>query len=96
LVGANWTHDWAGTVAMTWDHAPKLMQLAPRVFAGMGYNGRGVAMATAMGGQVARAALGEPTDLPIIEPYRTPFHRFRKLGVFGTLVKGRLLDAMEG
>ena len=95
LETAEWTHDWAGTVAMTWDHAPKLMRLADRVYAGMGYNGRGVAMATAMGHQLARALLGEPTNLPITPLYKTPFHAFRKLGIFGTVLKGRMLDAMD-
>ena len=95
LNAAEWTHDWAGTVAMTWDHAPKLMRLADRVYAGMGYNGRGVAMATAMGYQLARASLGEPTDLPITPLYRTPFHAFRKLGIFSTVLRGRILDGMD-
>lgn len=95
LETAEWTHDWAGTVAMTWDHAPKLMQLADRVYAGMGYNGRGVAMATAMGHQLARAALGEQTNLPVSGLYRTPFHVFRKLGILGTVVQGRILDSMD-
>lgn len=95
LKGAKWNHDWAGTVAITWDHAPKLMALDEGVFAGMGFNGRGVAMATAMGGQLARAVRGEATDLPITDLYRTPFHAFRKLGVFSTLLRGRMLDRLD-
>lgn len=95
LQSARWTHDWAGTVAMTWDHAPKLMRLAEGAFAGMGFNGRGVAMATAMGLQLARAVMGEPTLLPVTGLYQTPFHAFRKFGIFSTLLQGRLLDRLD-
>ncbi len=95
LADVDWTHDWAGTVAMTWDHAPKLMRLADGVYAGMGFNGRGVAMATAMGGQLAHAVLDKPTDLPITGLYQTPFHGLRKLGIFGTLARGRILDRLD-
>ncbi len=80
---------------MTWDHAPKLMRLADGVYAGMGFNGRGVAMATAMGGQLAHAVLDKPTDLPITGLYQTPFHGLRKLGIFGTLARGRILDRLD-
>ena len=95
LKGVTWTHDWAGTVAMTWDSAPKLMQMDQGVLAGLGYNGRGVAMSTMMGALLARAARGEPTDLPVSAPFKTPFHAFRKLGVHWTVTKGRLLDRFE-
>ncbi len=95
LEGVRWEYDWAGYPAMTWDKAPKLMQLAPGVLAGMGYNGRGIAMATAMGRQLALAALGEDTALPIEPLYRTPFHAFHKLGIFTTVSKGRLLDRLD-
>jgi len=45
---AEWTHAWGGNVAMTTDHAPGLHLMAPNVVAALGYNGRGVGMATAM------------------------------------------------
>ena len=95
LKGVRWTHDWAGTVAMTWDSAPKLMQMDEGVIAGMGYNGRGVAMSTMMGAILACAAQGEATDLPITAPFKTPFHAFRKIGVQWTVTKGRFLDSLE-
>lgn len=95
LQSATWDHDWAGTVAMTWDHAPKLMRLADGVYAGLGFNGRGVAMSTAMGNQLARTVLGQPTLLPVTGLYQTPFHRFRKLGIFSTILQGRILDRLD-
>ena len=79
---------------MTWDGAPKLMRLADGVLAGMGYNGRGIAMATVMGDQMAREVLGEGTDLPVTPLYRTPFHAMRKIGLATTLAKYRVLDWM--
>ena len=95
LKGVKWTHDWAGYPAMTWDHAPKLMRLAPNVVAGMGYNGRGVAMATMMGRQLAREVAGEGAELPVEPLYRTPFHGLRKFGIAATIARGRVLDLIE-
>ena len=36
-------------MALTLDHLPKISELGPGMWSGGGYNGRGVAMATAMG-----------------------------------------------
>jgi glycine/D-amino acid oxidase-like deaminating enzyme len=69
------------------------MRPAPGAIAALGYNGRGVAMATAMGRELARAVAGDETRLPIEEGLRRiPFHGFRKLGVASYLVKAKLLD----
>ena len=57
-----WTHAWGGDVALTRDHLPGLHLLAPGVMAGLGYNGRGVGMATVMGKVLADWASGEPDD----------------------------------
>ena len=80
---------------MTWDHAPKLMELAPGVLAGMGYNGRGLAMATVMGDQMAREVLGEGTALPVTPLYRTPFHALRKIGIAARLEKWKVQDRLD-
>ncbi|HWX50664.1 MAG TPA: FAD-binding oxidoreductase [Roseomonas sp.] len=95
LKGATWTHGWNGQLAMTRDHYPHLHEPAPGLLAALGYNGRGVAMATAMGGQLARRLLGTPIealDMPV-QPIRPiPFHRFWRLGVAFTVAQGRLRD----
>lgn len=49
---------WGGRVALTMDGLPHLHELAPGVLAGLGYNGRGVAMATLMGSVLAARCLG--------------------------------------
>ena len=38
---------------MTTDHFPRLHELAPGLFAGLGYNGRGIAAGTMMGRDLA-------------------------------------------
>lgn len=92
---APWTHAWGGNVAMTRDHVPGLHQIAPNVVAALGYNGRGVGMATAMGTVLAKWAQGyapDDLDFPMTEAKPIPFHRFRNLGVGTTVATFRLMD----
>ena len=66
---------WSGMIAITTDRLPRFHELAEGVSAGMGYSGRGIAMATGMGKLLARHALGEAADtLPV--PL-APFPRLR-------------------
>jgi len=63
-----WEESWTGFIAMTADHVPRLHELAPGVFAGLGYNGRGIAAATMMGRDLARLAGGATeTAFPRVE-----------------------------
>ncbi len=97
--GVRWTHGWNGQLAMTPDHYPHLHQPAPGLLAGLGYNGRGVAMATAMGAQLAAFALGRPAtelDLPVTPIRPIPLHRLWRLGVWAKVTQGRLLGALAG
>jgi glycine/D-amino acid oxidase-like deaminating enzyme len=54
----DWQEEWTGFVAMTPDHVPRVHELAPGLFAGLGYNGRGIAAATMMGQELAGRARG--------------------------------------
>ncbi|WP_333834616.1 NAD(P)/FAD-dependent oxidoreductase [Rubrimonas sp.] len=95
LRGAGWRHAWGGDVAITRDHLPGLHRLAPNVMAGLGYNGRGVAMATVMGRILADWADGRPEaalDFPVTPVRPIPLHRFRRLGVGATVALFRILD----
>lgn len=97
LEGVTWSHAWGGSVAITRDHLPGLHQLAPGVMAGLGYNGRGVGMATVIGKVLARWACGEaPEDLdfPITPARPIPFHRFRQFAVGSTVAAYRVLDRL--
>ncbi len=51
---------WHGFVGVTIDKVPHLHELAPGVLAWVGCNGRGVALATALGPELARACRGTP------------------------------------
>lgn len=70
---------WHGNVGVTWDKLPHCHELAPGVLAFVGCNGRGVALATSIGTQLARAMLGaKVSDLPM--PF-TPLDPFPAHGI---------------
>ncbi len=97
LEGLPFEYHWGGLVALTPDHLPHLHELAPGVLAGLGYNGRGVAMATVMGRVLARRALGMPAAelaFPVTPLRHVPFHAFSGLGVRATIPYLRLRDAL--
>ena len=92
LENVEWEYDWGGYVAMTSHHRPMLLKLDDGVFAGLGYNGRGVAMATYMGDQLCRAINGEATEIPIDSPRPLPLHAGYPLGIAARTVAGLLKD----
>ncbi|MEM9048472.1 MAG: FAD-binding oxidoreductase [Pseudomonadota bacterium] len=97
LKGVEWTHAWGGDVAITPSQAPGLHQIAPRVMAALGYNGRGVGMATAMGTVLAEWGAGAPVDaldFPVTKARPIPFHRFRRVGLSATAAAFRALDRL--
>ncbi len=53
-----WAEEWSGWVGMTKDHLPHLHLLAPDLWAAIGFNGRGIALATLVGRDVARRLAG--------------------------------------
>jgi len=95
LADVPWQFHWGGYVAMTLSHTPKLMNLAPGLHAAMGYNGRGVAMATMMGKQLARVVSGEQADMPVESMAPIPLHGLRQAGLSYRLIAGTLLDRRE-
>ena len=96
LRACQWEYVWGGKVAVTLDHLPHLHELAPGVLAALGYNGRGVAMATVMGKLLADRALGRGQVFPETPLEPVPFHRWRR-PVFEVLVAWkRTLDRLEG
>ena len=96
LQGVEFTHAWGGRLAMTRDHYPHIHEPAPGVLVCLGYNGRGVAMATAMGAQLANRILDPagPFDMPLTGLETIPLHSFWPLAVQGAIVRGRLQDAL--
>ncbi len=94
LQGANWTHAWGGRLAMTRDHYPHIHEPAPGVLVCLGYNGRGVAMATTMGAQLAQRIL-DPAgdfDMPITTMNTIALHSLWPVAVRAAIVQGRISD----
>ncbi|GAB5470698.1 MAG: FAD-binding oxidoreductase [Rhodospirillales bacterium] len=89
---------WGGKVAMTTAHLPHVAELAPGVTAAIGFNGRGVAMASATGREIAGRALGKPMEaLPFpqrpVKPI--PFHGLRRPVLTALVGWKRLRDLQE-
>jgi len=96
--GAKLEYFWSGRVALTLDHLPKIGELGPGLWSGGGYNGRGVAMATATGRLLARCAGGESADslpLPPTKLRPLPLHGLRAPAIELAVGWKRLLDAWE-
>ncbi|MCV9965155.1 FAD-binding oxidoreductase [Pararhizobium sp. BT-229] len=97
LKRTRWTHAWNGQLAITPDHLPHVHEPSEDALIYLGCNGRGVALATAMGKQLAeRLAGGQSTriDLPVtgIKPMR--FHAFWPIGVHSAMLWGRMRDRL--
>lgn len=96
LRGAVWGHAWGGRLAMTRDHYPHIHEPAAGVLACLGYNGRGVAMATTMGAQLAARILDPtaPFDMPITSMRTIALHALWPLAVRAAIVQGRIHDRL--
>lgn len=97
LEGIGFDHAWGGYVAMTADHYPHLALMRPGVISATGYNGRGLALAGAMGRVMADWACGTPEaalDFPVTAPRPIPLHLLRKPAVWATIQTFRLRDAL--
>jgi glycine/D-amino acid oxidase-like deaminating enzyme len=94
LEDIEWTHAWGGRLAMTRDHYPHVHEPAPGVLICLGYNGRGVAMATAMGRALADR-IAHPSsafDMPLTPMRPIPMHGLWPAAVKAAIVSGRVRD----
>lgn len=89
-----WTHAWGGQLAMTTDHYPHVHEPEAGVTICLGYNGRGVAMATVMGALLAAriSDLSARFDMPITALRGIPLHAFWRTGVRAAILRGRFSD----
>ena len=97
LEGIQYEYHWGGLVGMTRDHLPHLHEVAPGLLAGLGYNGRGVAMATVMGRILASWARGTPPSelgFPVTSLAPIPLHRFNQIGARLAIQGLRALDGL--
>jgi glycine/D-amino acid oxidase-like deaminating enzyme len=91
-------YQWGGMVAVTRDHLPHLHEIEPGMLAGLGYNGRGVAMATAMGRELAAFAAGvskEALGFPLTKISPMALHTFSTAGARIAVQWLRLRDSLE-
>ncbi len=96
LADAEWEYHWAGWPAVTKDHTPNLFKLAEGVFAGLGYNGRGVGSATLMGQQLATVVLDDAEPLIRVRPLeKYAFHALRQVGISWHLLSRTALDRLD-
>jgi glycine/D-amino acid oxidase-like deaminating enzyme len=89
---------WTGFMAMNGDDSWHIHELSPGLLAMLGCNGRGVALATIYGRELARHALGKPASdfvLPTSSPRRIFGHRFVAPFVSGLIKLYAIQDAVE-
>ena len=94
LEQTSWTHAWGGRLAMTEDQYPHIHEPAEGVWVCLGYNGRGVALSTAMGSQLANR-ISDPAarfDMPITDMRTIRLHPLWPLAVRAAIAHGRLRD----
>ena len=96
LNGVEFEYQWAGRVALTQDFMPRLHEPAPNLSILLGYNGRGIAMASTLGRHLAQRLLGKEQDFPFpVSPIRPiPFHGLQRLYLGVGIAWYRLLDAV--
>jgi len=95
LEGTRCEFYWAGRVALTRDHLPHVHQPAPGLTVFLGYNGRGVAMATTLGTLVAKnliAPADNPLPLPITGIRPIPLHSLHRIYATAILQMYRIGD----
>ncbi|NTX41860.1 FAD-binding oxidoreductase [Burkholderia cepacia] len=98
LKGVRFEYRWAGRVAITADFLPHVHEPAPGVTIALGYNGRGIAMATTLGKHLA-AHLSGDAQLPLpfrVTPIRPiPFHGLQRFYIAAGVAWYRFLDSLS-
>lgn len=98
LKEVEWEFEWGGKLAITDDRLPHFHEPAKGLIAGMGYNGRGVAMSNVMGTVLADRVLGaDPKNLPFpTSPVKkVPFRNVQMLGKSTAVWWMQMLDKLE-
>lgn len=90
----DYEYRWAGRIAITRDFMPHVHEPAPGLSIALGYNGRGVAMATSLGKHMAGRMMDAGADFPFpvsaIEPI--PLHGLQRFYIAAGVTWYSLLD----
>jgi glycine/D-amino acid oxidase-like deaminating enzyme len=96
LADVEWPYRWYGRVGITRDWLPHLAEVAPGVWAALGYCGRGVAMATTMGLALADILNGGGLPAyPVAALKPIPWHALRGPLLRAGIAYYRIRDAMS-
>jgi glycine/D-amino acid oxidase-like deaminating enzyme len=98
LKGIEYEYRWAGRIAITADFLPHVHEPAPGLTIALGYNGRGIAMATTLGKHLAaRLCSDTSTTFPFaMTPIRPiPLHGLQRFYIAAGVVWYRMLDALS-
>jgi len=90
----NYEYRWAGRIAVTRDFMPHVHTPAPGLTIALGYNGRGIALATSMGRHVAARLLQPGADFPYpVTPLQPiPLHGLQRFYIAAGVAWYSLLD----
>lgn len=89
---------WSGMASVMPDYLPRLVDLAPGLVAGFACNGRGIAMSTAMGRELARWAGGadlSESAIPAVRPKAIPYHGLTRMAPNALLPVSMVKDALD-
>jgi glycine/D-amino acid oxidase-like deaminating enzyme len=92
-----WETAWAGRIAMTGDHLPRILNPEPGLFVPIGYNGRGIGPGTIFGEALADylAEGGEERlPLPLSPSWREPWRGLRQSFYAAAFAGYRLLKSL--
>lgn len=93
-----WDFQWSGFFAVTTDHLPHVHEPEANLHISVGCNGRGIAVSTSLGIQMAKRILGmseKELPVPVSSIGTVHFHAFRGLGVKAATLYKRLQDRLE-
>jgi glycine/D-amino acid oxidase-like deaminating enzyme len=93
-----WQYGWSGYLALTRGHLPVILRPGDGVYAGVGCNGRGIAMATTIGSLLADLTSGTSESdcaVPVRPCRRMITFPLRRPGIAVAVAANRLLDRIE-
>ncbi|MGP0087590.1 MAG: NAD(P)/FAD-dependent oxidoreductase [Steroidobacteraceae bacterium] len=94
LGATRWTHGWGGRLGFTADQYPHVHEPAEGALVCLGYSGRGVAMASAMGAELAARIVEPAHELPLPVTALKPIalHGFWRITVPAAIQLARIAD----